>query len=103
MKFKPTQDTIIVQPLERKSQTAAGLYIPETAETQSQTEGVVIAVGRGVYMHGLGLVENEVMEGDKVLFWKEMSRPVVINGEKYVTMKENSIIAIITEEKGHES
>ena len=98
MRFKPTQDTIIVQPLERKSTTVAGIIIPETAESQSQMEGVVVAVGRGVYMHGLGLVENEVVEGNKVLFWKEMSRPVVINGEKYVTMKENSIIAILLEE-----
>ncbi|MCK5251110.1 MAG: co-chaperone GroES, partial [Spirochaetaceae bacterium] len=44
MTIKPLQDRVLIKVEEAETQTASGLYIPDTAQEKTQT-GTVIAIG----------------------------------------------------------
>jgi chaperonin GroES len=65
----PLGDRVVVVPMEKEQVTASGIVIPDTANGEKPSEGVVIALGAG----GIGDVPNPqefLKVGDKVLFGK---------------------------------
>ncbi len=95
MKIQPLHDRVIVKRVEEEEQTKGGIIIPDTAKEKPQ-EGVVIAVGSGRSEgEGKKKVPLEVKEGDRVLFSRYAGTEINIDGEEYLIMKEDDIIATI--------
>jgi len=94
MKVKPLQDRLIVQRLEEEEKTKGGIIIPDTAK-EKPIEGKVIAVGTGRIRKDGTKVPLEVKKGDRVLYAKYGGTEVKIDGEEYLIMKEDDILAII--------
>lgn len=95
MKLKPIHDKIVVKRMEEKEQrTASGIIIPDTAKEKPQV-GEVIAVGDGKVLSSGQVVALKVKPGDKVLFNKYAGTEVELDGEKYLVMSEDEVLAII--------
>jgi len=94
MKLRPLQDRIIVKRLEEESKTAGGIFIPETAKEKPQ-RGEVIEVGNGKKTEEGKVLPLDVKKGDKVLFGKYAGTEIKLEGEEYLMMREDDILAVI--------
>lgn len=89
MNVKPLSDRVLILPNPAEEKTAGGLIIPDTAK-EKPLAGKVIAVGPGT-----SEVTMEVKAGDQVLYGKYAGQEIQIDGESYLIMKQNDILAII--------
>ena len=94
MKVRPLHDQVIVQRLEEEEKTKGGIIIPDTAK-EKPIEGKVIAVGAGRIKKDGTKIPPEVKKGNRVLYAKYAGTEVKIDGEEYLIMKEDDILAII--------
>jgi chaperonin GroES len=94
MKVRPLHDGVIIQRLEEEEKTKGGIIIPDTAK-EKPIEGKVIAVGGGRIKKDGTKMPLEVKKGDRVLYAKYGGTEVKIDGEEYLMMKEDDILAII--------
>jgi len=94
MKVRPLHDQVIVQRLEEEERTKGGIIIPDTAK-EKPIEGKVIAVGTGRNKKDGTKIPLEVKKGNRVLYAKYAGTEVKIDGEEYLIMKEDDILAII--------
>jgi chaperonin GroES len=96
MGIKPLQDRVLVQRLESEEKTASGIIIPDTAK-EKPLEAVVRAVGPGKVSDAGETIPMTVSEGDKVLFGKYSGTEITIAGEEHLILREDEILAIITD------
>ncbi len=94
MKVRPLHDQLIIQRLEEKERTKGGIIIPDTAK-EKPIEGKVIAVGAGKIKKDGTKIPLEVKKGDRILFAKYAGTEVRIDGEDYLMMKQDDVLAII--------
>jgi len=94
MKVKPLHDRVIVKRVDEEEKTKGGIIIPDTAK-EKPVEGEIIAVGDGKVADDGKKIALEVKAGDKVLFGKYAGTEIKIEGEEYLIMREDDIIAII--------
>ncbi len=94
MKVRPLHDRLIVQRLEEEEKTKGGIIIPDTAK-EKPIEGKVIAVGGGRIKKDGSKIPLEIKKGDRVLYAKYAGTEVKIDGEEYLMMKEDDVLAII--------
>ena len=89
LKIQPLSDRVLVEPREAETKTASGLYIPESAKEKPQ-QGKVVAVGKGKKDHNM-----TVKVGDIVLYGKYSGSELKHEGNDYLIMREEDILAII--------
>jgi chaperonin GroES len=94
MKVRPLHERLIVQRSEEEEKTKGGIIIPDTAK-EKPVEGKVIAVGTGRVKKDGTKLPLEVKKGDRVLYGKYAGTEIKIDGEEYLMMKEDDILAII--------
>ncbi len=92
-KIQPLGDRVLVKVLEAEEKTKGGIVIPDTAKEKPQ-EAEVIAVGKGKAQDGK-IVPLEVKAGDKILFGKYSGTELMLDGEEYLMLKEDDIVAIV--------
>ena len=96
MKLIPLGDKVVLKQVEAEETTASGIIL--SAKTQEKPlEGIVIAVGPGGMGDGKE-VTMQVKEGDKVIYQKYSTTEVKVDGEEYLMVKQNDILAIVVEE-----
>lgn len=89
LNIKPLSDRVLIEPAAAETQTASGLYIPETAKEKPQ-KGKVVAVGTGTKKH-----EMTVKVGDEVLYGKYAGTELKLEGKDYLIMREDDILAVV--------
>jgi len=94
MKVKPLQDRLLVKRLDTDEKTKGGIIIPETAKEKPQ-EGRVIAVGNGKVLDDGTVKPLDVKVKDKVLFSKYGGTEITVEGDEYLILKEDDILAIV--------
>ena len=94
MNVRPLHDRIIVQRLEEGEQTVGGIIIPDTAKEKPQ-QGKVIAAGNGKAKDDGKRIPLDVRAGDTILFGKYSGQEIKLEGEDYLIMKEDEVLAII--------
>ncbi|MCJ7784364.1 MAG: co-chaperone GroES [Desulfobacterales bacterium] len=94
MKVKPLHDRLIIKTLEEEEKTKGGIIIPDTAK-EKPVEGKVIAVGAGRIKKDGTKMPLEIKKGDRVLYAKYGGTEIKIDGEEYLMMKEEDILAVI--------
>ncbi len=92
--IRPVGDRVVVKPAAREEVTKSGIVIPDTAKEKPQ-EGVVIAVGNGRLLDNGDRSPIDVVAGDRVLFAKYGGTEFKLDGEEYLVLKENDILAIV--------
>lgn len=94
MKLRPLQDRILVKRLEEEQKTAGGLFIPETAKEKPQ-RGEVVAAGNGKKTEEGKVLPLDVKVGDTVLFGKYAGTEIKVDGEEYLMMREEDVLAVL--------
>ena len=96
MKLVPLGDRVVLKQFEAEETTASGIILAGKAQEKPQ-QAEVIAVGPGGMVDGKE-VTMQVKEGDKVIYQKYSTTEVKVNGEEYLMVKQNDILAIVVEE-----
>jgi chaperonin GroES len=94
MDVRPLHDRIIVRRDEEGEQKIGGIIIPDTAKEKPQ-RGTVIAAGSGAVSDGGTRVPLDVKAGDVILFGKYTSQEIKVDGEEFLIMREDEVLAII--------
>jgi chaperonin GroES len=94
MKVKPLNDRVLVKRLEELQVTKGGIYIPDTAK-EKPVEGQVISVGPGKVNDQGNRVPLNLKEGDRILFGRYAGSEIKIEGEDFLMMREDDILAVI--------
>ena len=87
--IKPLADRVLIEPKEAETQTASGLFIPDSAKEKPQ-QGKVVAAGPGKKDEPM-----EVKVGDEVLYGKYAGTEVTVDEKKYLILKQSDILAIM--------
>jgi chaperonin GroES len=94
MDIRPLHDRLIVRRLEEGEQKVGGIIIPDSAKEKPQ-QGKVIAAGIGALNKEGRRVPLDVKAGDLILFGKYTSQEVKLDGEDYLIMREDEVLAVI--------
>ncbi|RLD76215.1 MAG: co-chaperone GroES [Bacteroidetes bacterium] len=89
LSIRPLADRVVIKPLEAETQTASGIYIPDSAKEKPQ-QGEVVAVGKGTKDE-----PTTVKIGDTVLYGKYAGTELKLDGSDYLIMRESDIFAIL--------
>jgi chaperonin GroES len=94
MKVRPLHDRLIVRRIEEKESVRGGIIIPDTAKEKPQ-EGEVVAVGNGKILDNGTKLTPDVKAGDKILFGKYSGTDIKIDGEEYLILREDEVLAVL--------
>ncbi len=94
MKVQPLADRILVKRIEEEETKKGGIIIPDTAKEKPQ-EAEVVSVGKGRLTEEGKHIPLELKKGDKILMGKYSGTDVKIQGDEYVIMREEDVLAII--------
>ena len=94
MDVRPLHDRIIVRRHEEGEQNSGGIIIPDTAKEKPQ-RGTVIAAGGGTVREGGTRIPLDVKTGDVILFGKYTSQEIKVDGEAYLIMREDEVLAVV--------
>ncbi len=94
MAIKPLADRILVKPIEQEEEKIGGIIIPDTAKEKPQ-EGEVVAIGPGRMLENGQRQAPSVAVGNKILYGKYAGTEVKYQGENYLIMREDDVLAII--------
>ena len=96
MKLMPLGDKRVLKQVEAEAATASCILL-STKSHEKRLEVSVVAVCPGGIVDGKE-VTMQVKEGDKVVYQKYSTTEVKINGEEFLMIKQNDILAIIVED-----
>ena len=95
LKITPMGANILVKPSSPEKYSLGGILLPEESEGEKPQKGEVVALGAGrLSMDGRRLPFS-VKVGDTVIFKKYSPDEVEVDGEEYLIMDEDSILAVI--------
>lgn len=83
--IKPLADRVVAIREEAKTQTASGIYLPDTAK-ERPVSAVVEAVGPEV---------KGIKKGDKIIYKEYATTELKIDGAEYLIIKEEDILATV--------
>ena len=93
MKLVPLGDRVVLKQFEAEETTKSGIILAAKSQEKPQ-EAEVVAVGPGGMVDGKE-VTMQVKAGDKVIYSKYAGNEVKLDGEEYIIVKQNDILAIV--------
>ena len=94
MTVRPLHDRLIVRRIDEGEQKVGGIIIPDTAKEKPQ-QGTVIAAGNGKSKEDGQRVPLDVKAGDLILFGKYSGQEIKLDGEEFLIMREDEVLAVI--------
>ncbi len=96
MQLNPLEDRIVVNPSEGETQTASGIYIPDTAKEKPQ-QGEVIAVGPGRFDEdGEKRIPLDISVGDTVVYSKYGGTEITVDGQDLLILSSRDVLATVS-------
>ena len=86
-------DRVVLKQCEAEETTKSGIILTSSAQEKPQ-EAEVIAVGPGGMVDGKE-VTMQVKEGQKVIYSKYAGTEVKLDGEEYIIVRQNDILAVV--------
>ncbi|MCI9004626.1 MAG: co-chaperone GroES [Lachnospiraceae bacterium] len=93
MKLVPLGDRVVLKQCEAEETTKSGIILTGSAQEKPQ-EAEVVAVGPGGMVDGKE-VTMQVKEGNKVIYSKYAGNEVKLEGNEYIIVKQNDILAVV--------
>jgi len=94
MAIQPLGDKILVKRLEAAEITKGGIVLPDSAKEKPK-EGKIVAVGPGKVLDDGTRGALQVKKGDRVLFTSYAGTEIKVDGEEYLVMSEDDILAVV--------
>jgi chaperonin GroES len=85
---------VLAQRIEKGEEKIGGIVIPDTAKEKPQ-KAKVVAVGDGKVLKDGRRAALDVKAGDEVLVGKWSGTEVKIDGEEYLVLREDEILAVL--------
>jgi chaperonin GroES len=101
MNVRPLHDRIIVRRLDEGEQKIGGIIIPDSAKEKPQ-QGKILAVGDGKVTEDGTRIAMDVRPGNVILFGKYSGQDIKIDGEDYLIVKEDEVLAVIETDATHQ-
>jgi chaperonin GroES len=92
--IKPLMGYLLVEPMGAETQTASGIYLPETVQ-EKPAQGTVVAVGEDIYLPDGKVFSSPVQVGEKVVFKKWGGDEIKVSGIEYKLVKFEDLMAIL--------
>jgi chaperonin GroES len=102
MNARPLHDRILVSRIEEGEQKVGGIIIPDSAKEKPQ-QGKVVAVGNGKVKDDGTRIALDVKAGDHILFGKYSGQEIKLDGEEYLIMREDEVLAVLDAAGGAKS
>ncbi|MEM7164701.1 MAG: co-chaperone GroES [Planctomycetota bacterium] len=93
-KLRPLSDKIVVKRLEAEETTKGGIVLPDTAKEKPK-EGRVVSLGDGKLLKDGNRSPFTVKSNDRILFSSYAGTEVKVEGEEFLIMSEDDVLAII--------
>lgn len=93
MKLVPLSDRVVLKECMAEETTKSGIILP-TASQEKPQYAEVVAVGPGAVVDG-EKVEMQVKAGDKVIYSRYAGNEVELDGDKFIIVKQNDILAVV--------
>lgn len=93
--LQPLSDHVIVRGLTQEEVRKSGIILPDTVDKERPERGEVMAVGPGKLLENGQRAAMDVKVGDKVVFKKYAPDEVKVDGEEYLVIRLDDIVAII--------
>ncbi|HVP10572.1 MAG TPA: co-chaperone GroES [Phycisphaerae bacterium] len=94
VKVRPLGDKVLVKRIEAESMTAGGIVLPDTAKEKPK-RGRVQAVGDGKLLDTGERSKMQVKKNDEVIFTSYAGTEIKIDGEEFLILDENDILAVV--------
>jgi len=94
MNARPLHDRILVSRIEAGEQKVGGIIIPDSAK-EKPMQGKVVAVGNGKVKDDGSRIALDVKAGDHILFGKYSGQEIKLDGEEYLIMREDEVLAVL--------
>ena len=94
LKIRPLYDRLVVKRIEETETVRGGIIIPDSAKEKPQ-EGEVVAAGNGKRNDEGKLIGLDVKAGDRILFGKYSGNEIKLDGEEYLILREDEVMAIV--------
>ena len=94
MKIRPLHDRVVIRRTEEERTSPGGIVIPDAA-AEKPIKGEVLAVGNGKLLENGEVRPLDLKVGDNVLFGKYSGTDVTLDGEDYVILREDDVLAVI--------
>ena len=94
MNIKPLADRVVLKTVEAEETTKSGIILTSAAQEKPQVAQVV-AVGPGAKNDDGAVIPMTVQVGNKVLTAKYSGTEVKVDGEEYIIVREDDILAIV--------
>ena len=94
MKIQPLADRVVIHPVEAEEKTDSGIFIPDSAQ-EKQQKGKIVAVGKGRISDEGKVFPLEVKVNDEVLYGRYSGTEIKVQGQDYLILKEEDILAIL--------
>ena len=94
MNVRPLRDRLLVRRVEEQEQKIGGIIVPDTAKEKPQ-QGKVVAAGKGKAKDDGKVLPLDVKAGDTILFGKYSGQDIKIDGEEYLIMREDEVLAVL--------
>lgn len=82
--LKPLGDKIIIEVVEIDNKTRGGIIL-SSANQEKSNQGVVVAIGK----------EGDIAVGDKIIFMKYAGTETKYEGNDYLILRQEDVLAII--------
>ncbi len=92
--IKPLGDRVLVKRLEAEEKTSGGIVLPDTAKEKPK-EGTILALGPGKTLENGNRTTFTVNVDDRVIFSSYAGTEVKWQGEDYLLMSEEDILAVV--------
>src|SRR6187551_3934561 len=92
--IRPLHDRVLVSRIEEGEQKIGGIIIPDSAK-EKPMQGKVVAVGNGKVKDDGTRIALDVKAGDHILFGKYSGQEIKLDGEEYLIMREDEVLAVI--------
>ena len=93
MKIKPLGDRVVIKNLEAEETTRGGIILTNAAK-EKPVMAEVLAVGPGGNVDGKE-IKMHVNVGEKVIYSKYAGTEVKLDGEEYIIVRQNDILAVV--------
>ena len=94
VRLQPIGERIVVQREASEETTAGGIVLPDSAK-EKPARGTVVAVGSGKLLDDGSRGESQLKEGDHILFSSYAGENVEVDGEEYLLMREDDVLAVL--------
>ena len=94
MNVVPLNDKILVKRLEAEAKTAGGIVLPDTAKEKPRQGKILKAWARASAWKAASAPPSR-SRNDRVLFTSYAGNEITVDGEEYLIMTEDDILAVV--------